>query len=145
MSHNYEGDSEPLGNNLNAHASAVTSQKVTPAIIINLLQRATGSGVGVFLCAGVSVFSRIFCFCDARKREREIEREVKRNSAYSEIKPWSNQLQLPLQFSFSPPCFSTFDTSIVSFNLISVNKCRRRGQRDSPLCQMRSVDISHQT
>lgn len=88
----------------------------------------------------------LFLWCK-KWRERGRESEIKRNSAYSEIKPWSNNpLQFPLQFFFPPPpCFPTFDASIVSLNLIGVSKCRRRGQRDFPLCQMRSVDISHQT
>ncbi len=55
--------------------SALTSQKVTPEIIINLLQRVAGSGVCVFLCACVCSY---FCFCATRvcaMRQRERERE----------------------------------------------------------------------
>ena len=59
--------------------SVSTSQKVTQEIIINLLQRVTGSGVCVFLCARVcahiSVFVLLMCTHNETRGEREGEGE----------------------------------------------------------------------
>lgn len=56
----------------------------------------------------------------------------------------STQTQL-----FLLPCFPVSDASICSEFSSTSNKCRRRGQHalaaGCPLCQLRSVDIFHQT
>lgn len=71
MSRSHRGDNEPLGNSLRdkpssyfASESALTSQKVTPEIIINLLHRVREIK-SVFLCVCASVCS-YFCFCVTR-------------------------------------------------------------------------------
>lgn len=85
------------------------------------------------------------CFCDARNSEREKRKEIQHTRKSNPGLPsCSFHCVFFFFFSFSS-MFPNIDASIVPFNLISVNKCRRRGQRDSPLCQMRSVNISHQT
>lgn len=131
--------------------STVTSQKVKPQIIINLPQRGQPLQTVLLHAYACSYFSFLSLLCMHNKREHP-EREGEGNE-----KSWSvNQVKVrPVSspsaiFSPSPPCFPTFDSpTLSSFNLINFNKCRRRGQQGSeagcPLCQMRSVDISHQT
>lgn len=132
MSRSRRGDNEPLGNTSQAlifvSGSALTPPKVTPEIIINLLQRLAGSGVCVFRQSRQSLLQRQF---------------------------------FPLS-----PCFPTFDAfSYLPSPALLISSTSTstaagggegRGGRGGgwglrgsaarcPLCQMRSVDIAHQT
>lgn len=132
--------------------SDLTSQKVTTEIVNNPVQTVTGSEVCVQLCLLLfCVFVFFMCMHnELEKEEREREREMQNIKKLSVLINKVKVYPVPAStaFFFPPPRFPTFEASIFSFNLIIVNKCRRKGRWDSavacPLSPIGSVDIFKQ-
>lgn len=133
MSRSHRGDTEPLGNSLRAQAElifasvfALTSEKVTLEIIINLLLRVAGS-LRVCVCLLIFLFLRHSWHNEMGSergppREREKSKEMESGHKSSQG-PGSCSCSC---FFFSPSCLPTFDASIVFFfNLIKQSAVHR--------------------
>lgn len=110
--------------------------------LLTFCKRMAGCGVCIFpclhVCSHISDFVLLMCMHNEigsgwrgtpRKRERWRDRNKKKWSTLInqvKVQPVAGATAI---FFFPLPCFPTFDASIFSpFNLINLNKCRRRGQ-----------------